>query len=186
MSGLFRLILTGSRNVDADTLWVPSTEGVPEFLMADADLVPRTVDELLNGAAQLVARAGYSGLLLAHGHCPRGVDALGDRWALRRKAAGWPVDVDRFPAAWSEGRGAGFARNRELVKPGAHLCYALIAECAKRGCTKARPHGSHGASDCARVAEGADIPVQRFEVYTPVLAAQVPLTLPDSKETNHA
>jgi hypothetical protein len=185
MTGLFRLVLTGSRNVDSDTLWVPSTEDVPEFVMADADLVPRSVDELLDGAARLVAQAGFPGLLLAHGACPRGVDALGDQWARRRKDAGWPVDVDCFPAAWSEGRGAGFARNRKLVQPGAHLCFALIAPCAKRGCKEPQPHGSHGATDCARVAEDADISVQRFEPYTPVLAAQVPLPLLDSKETNH-
>jgi hypothetical protein len=147
--------------------------------MADADLVPRTVDELLDGTARLVAQAGFPGMLLAHGACPRGVDALGDRWARRRKAAGWRVGVEAFPANWAEGKGAGFARNRDLVKPGAHLCFALIAPCAKRGCEKPQPHGSHGATDCARVAEGAEIPVQRFDLFSAAPVGSLPS--PESK-----
>lgn len=36
----------------------------------------------------------------------RGVDTLGERWAAANK-----ISVERFPADWSLGRGAGFRRN---------------------------------------------------------------------------
>lgn len=55
-------------------------------------------------------------------------------------------------------------RNREkLVAPGADACLAFIKPCRKPTCEEPKPHGSHGASGCADLAEASDIPTQRVE-----------------------
>jgi YspA, cpYpsA-related SLOG family len=41
----------------------------------------------------------------------RGVDTLGERWAEERG-----IPVVRFPADWSQGRGAGFTRNERMAE----------------------------------------------------------------------
>lgn len=48
----------------------------------------------------------------------RGVDTVGAKWAQMRG-----IPVEHYPADWSQGRGAGFARNVQM----AHLCDALVA-----------------------------------------------------------
>lgn len=81
---------------------------------------------------------------LVHGACPRGADALADRWARRYPGR---VRVERYPAAWWRyGRSAGPARNAVMVHTGHYaLCVAFI-----------RDH-SRGATNCARLADEADI-----------------------------
>jgi hypothetical protein len=49
-----------------------------------------------------------------------------------------------------------------MVDDGAHLCLAFIDPCTDARCRKKEPHGSHGATETARMAEEAGIPARRF------------------------
>lgn len=57
---------------------------------------------------------------------------------------------------------AGFRRNAEMVAAGADVCVAFLMPCSKPGCRQPQPHGSHGASNCADLAEKAGIETRRF------------------------
>lgn len=169
MTDMFRVILTGSRT------WKPGTQTITQYgwpgLLADV---------LDNAALAAAENPACRGLLLVHGACRRGADAIGDWWACDRRRRGWPVDVERHPADWSAyGRRAGIVRNQAMVRLGGDVCLAFVAECGDRKCARPRPHGSHGATNCADLAEAAGIHVQLFtsdvspDLVTP---AGVPLT----------
>lgn len=85
--------------------------------------------------------------VLVHGGA-RGADLIAaDVWA------GFGMTVEAHPADWDRyGQRAGYVRNAEMVRAGAHLCLAFIVD------------GSRGATMCAQLAEEAGIPVRRFEV----------------------
>lgn len=85
------------------------------------------------------------GTVLVHGAAP-GVD---------RQAAyiwkGWGLEDEPHPAQWeAHGKAAGPIRNQEMVDLGADLCLAFIHP------------DSVGTVHCARIAEAAGIPVERF------------------------
>ena len=104
--------------------------------------------------------ASECGSILVHGACPTGADALADEWATTQP----DIYVERHPADWSRGRGAGPERNRHMVGLGADVCLAFIGSCTSPRC-KRHPllkHYSHGASGTADMAEAAGIPVIRF------------------------
>lgn len=88
-----------------------------------------------------------------------GADSIADRVA-RYWGGGMVVEV--HPADWRLGKIAGPARNRKMVEAGADLCLAFIQPCRKPECRRRRPHGSHGASGCADMAEQAGIPTRRI------------------------
>jgi hypothetical protein len=102
----------------------------------------------LAAEASLAASQGRE-LVVVHGHARKGADAYADAWAYRNRAA-----VERHPAAWRlhgvYNPQAGLARNRKMVGLGADVCLAFIRE------------GSRGASHCARLAEEAGIPTNRY------------------------
>lgn len=128
----YRVLVTGSRN------W------------ANSDLVRLTLDQarLLHGRR----------LVVVHGACPNGVDAVADEWALENH-----VERDPYPADWTTyGKGAGQIRNAEMVRLGADECVAFIARCIQPSCRRKTPHGSHGATYCAELAEAALIPTRRW------------------------
>lgn len=54
---------------------------------------------------------------------------------------------------------AGDYRNEDMVaeEPVPNLCLAFVDECAKPSCRQPKPHGTHGAIDCASGAERAGI-----------------------------
>jgi hypothetical protein len=80
----------------------------------------------------------------------------------------WGGQVDSHPVspeAWQRSRGAGYARNAQMVagvRAQGGECVAVIARCASPECDRAEPHGSHGAMHCAGLAEAAGLPVTRI------------------------
>ena len=131
----FRVLVTGSRT------WT------------DAALVSAELD---------TQRAIRPTLVVVHGAAPGGADEMAAAWCTRQWVSGGVVE-ERHPAPWAEvGKAAGMVRNAEMVRAGADLCLAFIADCASPRCGRPRPHGTHGASDCAHRAEAAGIPTRRF------------------------
>jgi hypothetical protein len=65
-----------------------------------------------------------SPLVIRHGGCPTGADAIADRWARRR---GYEPEV--FKADWATyRRAAGPFRNSSMAKAGADMCLAFLRE----------------------------------------------------------
>ena len=170
MAEPYRILVTGSRD------W--------------ADL-PLLRDEVLTSVREL----GADRVVIVHGKCdPRDPQTrqavpwaaaerlpledqrhlLGADWLADRIAGTRGIWIKRYPADWDKhGRAAGFIRNEEMVCLGASLCLAFLAECTKPGCPKRKPHGSHGGSHCANLAEAAGIETRRFQ---PWLAARGMMT----------
>ena len=120
MTAPFRVLVTGSRDWD---------DG--ETIMFD-----------LAGLSML-----HRGLVVVHGACPKGADAIAASCARKLGLAQEP-----HPADWGRhGKSAGFRRNAEMVALGANVCLAFIK------------NGSRGASHTADLAEKAGIPVRRYE-----------------------
>jgi hypothetical protein len=121
MTDQFRILVTGSRTWN-DT---------------------RTIDEALD---QYHARLGAD-MILVHGACPRGADAIADSWARHRG-----VQVERHPADWkAHGRTAGHRRNADMIATRPNLVLAFIRD------------NSPGATGCVRLAERAGIAVQGWD-----------------------
>lgn len=137
MTGVFRVLVTGSQGWKADTR-------TPDGF---------TLAQVLDGFAHSARQVGFAGVTVVHGAGSRGADAVADRWAVDRAAAGWRVTVERHPADWRRyGRRAGRVRNQRMVDAGADVCVAFIVD------------GSRDASHCADVAELAGVDVQRHWV----------------------
>ena len=84
------------------------------------------------------------GVLLVHGACPRGADAIAAAYAARTPG----YQVEAHPADWHRyGRAAGHRRNAEMIALSADGCAAFI-----RG-------GSPGSTSTVRLATAAGIPV---------------------------
>lgn len=114
----------------------------------------RILDGLLDTATE-----GGHGLMLHHGHCPRGVDSFADSWGFTRQAEGKPVTVVRHPAKWRDDnnhldRRAGFRRNSEMVATVAAMSGAKQAHAFIR-------NHSPGTTHCANRAAEAGIKVVR-------------------------
>ena len=72
-------------------------------------------------AATLAPHPG--GVLLVHGACPRGADAIAAAYAARTPG----YRIEAHPADWRRhGRGAGQLRNAEMVRLGAQGCAAFL------------------------------------------------------------
>jgi hypothetical protein len=118
MGQRFRLLVTGSRT------W----HDIPSIEQALAVILARHPE----------------GILLVHGGCPRGADAIAAAYAARTPG----YQIEAHPADWRRyGRAAGYRRNAEMIALGADGCAAFI-----RG-------GSPGSTSAVRLARAAGIPV---------------------------
>jgi hypothetical protein len=139
---LMRVLVTGSR----------------EF--TDYTMICQALDRIYEGWAQarlavIVDRApfGYfDEFVLVHGACPRGADTYADMWGRRRINQGWNIRIERHPADWHLGRGAGIIRNQHMVNLGANLVVAFFKWQA----------GNRGTSHCVGAAMHAGIEVQEY------------------------
>jgi hypothetical protein len=114
----FRLLVTGSRT------WT-DTPAIEQALAVILDRHPE-------------------GVLLVHGACPRGADAITAAYAARTPG----YQIEAHPADWRRyGRAAGHRRNAEMIALGADGCAAFI-----RG-------DSPGSTSAVRMARAAGIPV---------------------------
>lgn len=99
-----------------------------------------------------------SDVVIMHGACPLGADALAEEYAICH----W-IEQEEYPADWKKhGKAAGFVRNSQMVHAHPDVCLAFINPCRKQDCPKRKPHGTHGASHCADLAESHGIEVRRF------------------------
>jgi hypothetical protein len=107
--------------------------------------------------------ARHDGLLIVHGDCPTGADAIADAWpakpfavAYERHVADWLHcrPTCHHPAQLKKGvnycPAAGPYRNQEMVDAGAAVCLAFILP------------GSRGTIDCVKRARAAGIPTLEF------------------------
>jgi hypothetical protein len=114
----FRLLVTGSRT------W----HDIPAIEQALAVILDRHSE----------------GVLLVHGACPRGADAIAAAYAARTPG----YQIEAHPADWHRyGRAAGHRRNAEMIALGADGCAAFICG------------GSPGSTSAVRLAKAAGIPV---------------------------
>lgn len=92
---------------------------------------------------------------LVHGDCLTGADNHADEWGIE-VGLDLSDNLERHPADWKgpRKRGAGYARNAEMVNLGADLCLAFIKD------------ESNGATHCSQLAEEAGIPTQYFRTGT--------------------
>jgi hypothetical protein len=136
-----RVLVTGSRTWDG-----PDARRVLYLALTSASLA----NDMTPGSGPMI---------VVHGDCLDGADALTRRWADENGCL-----QDPHPADWMMlGRRAGVIRNAHMVALGAAVCLAFVDPCANAWCTRPRPHGSHGATHCANLAERAGIPVRRYQ-----------------------
>jgi YspA, cpYpsA-related SLOG family len=133
----FRLLVTGSRD------WTRTAAVWAELL------------KVWNGLPE------GQPLIVVHGDA-RGADSHAKSWAAGMARHGYLITEESHPADWdTHGKSAGFLRNEAMVGLGADLCLAFIMPCQAGGrCRTRRPHGSHGAAQCAEKAAAAGIPVR--------------------------
>jgi hypothetical protein len=114
-----------------------------------------------------------------HGDCKEGGDALADEIlrqfgrVVERHPADWDVcagskctPTHRKKKRWGGGTycpTAGLDRDEHMVSLGADLVLAFINPCTDPKCKRKRAHGSHGASETARMADEAGIEVRVIE-----------------------
>lgn len=125
-----RILVTGSRTWDdQDTVW-----------------------------AALYEEAALAGmrrnrLVVVHGACRRGADAMAARWVAGPGATLGFVTEEPHPWPPNTGRRGGILRNSHMVNLGADRCLAFVRD------------ASPGSSDCARKARAAKIEVRRWEKW---------------------
>jgi hypothetical protein len=115
----------------------------------------RTWDDVAAVHAALdAARAVHLRLVVVHGDCLDGADAIAKAWAEARGVPHEPWAVT--PEVWRRvGRGAGPQRNAAMVASRPAECVAFIRD------------ASRGATGCAELAERAGIPTTRHAYGQP-------------------
>ena len=119
----------------------PDAPAVPSPGHRQPDLGrPCTIGQAL---AVILARHP-GGVVLVHGACPRGADAIAAAYAARTPG----YQIEAHPADWHRyGRAAGHRRNAEMITLGADGCVAFIRA------------ASPGSTATVRLAQAAGIPI---------------------------
>lgn len=138
----------GARNV-ARVLPLPvGNVGPPYRVLVTGS---RTWDDVATLAAVLDgirARVGNR-MVVVHGHCPDGADAIADAWTLQYL----PRPPERWPAPWTQlGKSAGPRRNQAMVDSRPDETVAFLRD----------PANSRGTKHCAAASERAGIPTTRY------------------------
>jgi hypothetical protein len=142
----------------------------------------RPIEQAIRLMAMEAAQLGRD-LVVVHGNA-QGGDKLAQSVVRGLRSQGWTrIHEESHPAPWDAECTArcpranhrrkrrdgsdfcpavGLYRDEEMVKLGADSCFAFIMPCVKRGCLKPKPHGSHGASKTADMAQRAGIPTTRI------------------------
>ena len=121
----YRILITGSREWD------------------NAELLSFELGLAIGGSGRPLDQ-----VVLVHGACPTGADAMADRIARD-----YGYRTERHPADWDRhDKAAGPIRNQEMVDLGADICLAFFKDGA----------GNRGTTNCAAEAARAGIPVKRF------------------------
>ena len=136
MTVLRRVLVTGSRTWDDEQ---------------------QTAEALLE-ARRDAAQDGAADIVVVHGACPSGADALAAAWCTANDVAAEPHPADPD----THGRDADHIRNRHMVDAGADLCLVFIGPCTSSKCRRPKPHNSHDANACAELAVKAGIPVRKW------------------------
>ncbi len=115
-----------------------------------------TIRQALDAVAFAAISGGYARLIIVHGACANGVDAIADMWVRSWTVHELHVTAERHPALWREhGKRAGIVRNQKMVRLGADLVLAFIRD------------DSPGATHCAEVSGEAGLPLQIFRYGEP-------------------
>lgn len=128
-----------------------------------------TLYAALDEAEQRAWDLGYRLIVVVHGGA-KGGDKMADDWAglpsplpgMERKPEPHPLSRDDWYPGGRFDPSAGMKRNGVMVGLGADEAVAAIDECAKTTCGRPKPHGSHGSSHCADLAERAGIEARRI------------------------
>jgi hypothetical protein len=124
-------------------------------------------DAIVGAIREVRREIGGRPITVIHGDCPTGADAIA-AYLVSRASPSFGLGQEKHPAqnhptedfgAWPA---CGPRRNAHMVSLGADLCVAFIGPCTKPNCRRPQPHGSHGATNCADLAEQAGIPVRRI------------------------
>lgn len=127
-----RILVTGSRDWDDEHLVFKALDTYAKPLGGDP------LDEVV----------------IVHGACPTGADAMAQRWAELRG-----IKTEPHPADWGKyHRAAGPRRNQEMVDSGADYCIAFPMP------------NSRGTKDCAGKAYKAGIPLFVYGPHADELA----------------
>lgn len=116
----------------------------------------RTIRDALDAVARGLIEAGEAELVVRHGACPSGADAIGDMWVRSWVDPALHVTADRHPALWQKfGKRAGMVRNEQMIALGCDLALAFIRD------------DSPGATHCAELASDRGIPLRVWRYGEP-------------------
>lgn len=85
------------------------------IIIAGSRTVPEKDEKLFSRIERLLATISYSDIEIVSGTC-KGADILGENFA---KLNGLPIK--QFPADWSQGKKAGYLRNKQMAEYSTHL-----------------------------------------------------------------
>lgn len=130
-----RILITGSREWDLmESISARIVEAISEY--------HKDNPHLGNGPITWVN--------IVHGNCPRGADALADRFAREVLMLG-DENIEKYDADWAmHGKSAGFKRNLRMVNTMPTMCLAFVRD------------RSRGATNCRDLAKRAGIPTETF------------------------
>ena len=142
-----RILVTGSRDWD-------NRVTISRVVLGYINKVcPMLLDE--NGHPD---RRDTSDVVIVHGACPDGADALVEEWA---QGCVPPIKTEPHPADWvAAPKIGGLLRNKYMVDLGADICLAFLKPCVSDRCQREEVHYSHGAAHCLTLAHRAGIEVQ--------------------------